>query len=290
MKGRFALLLSAAAGVVALMAVALYINARESVLLEQAALQDVVVATRDILANRAIDESVVQMSKVPRKYLAPGAITAINEAIGRIAAVPIPKGAQVAGTALQEGGREALAFSVPRGMRAVTLAVNDVSGVGGLIRVGNFVDIVGIFEYGVPSGSVGGQMTFTQEKTETLTIAQNVQVVAVGREFAGSAPAPKKASEAPPTPEEAAAAAAAAEKGATQNATLLVSPAQVQELVLAQHVGTLFMSLRSNLDAGQVVELGRLDPPTLLKVPTPVPLKPRPQGPTWREYRGARDR
>lgn len=285
MKGRLALVLSVAAGVVALIAVAIYINAREASLLEEAAMQDVVVATRDILANRALDEAVVQAAKVPKKYLAPGAVTAVNEVVGRVAAVPIPKGAQVTGTALQEGGREALAFSIPRGMRAVTIAVSDVSGVGGLVRVGNFVDIVGIFEYGVPSGSVGGQVTYNQEKTETLTLAQNVQVVAVGREFRGSqAPARKASADTDATAQEEA--AAAAEKAAVQSATLLVSPAQVQEIILAQHVGTLFLSLRSNLDAGQVVELGRLDPLTLLKVPTPVPLKSRPR-PSWREYRGA---
>lgn len=285
MKGRLALFLSVAAGVVALIAVTIYINAREATLLEEAAMQDVVVATRDILANRALDEAVVQVAKVPKKYLAPGAVTSVNEVVGRVAAVPIPKGAQVTGTALQEGGREALAFSIPRGMRAVTIAVSDVSGVGGLVRVGNFVDIVGIFEYGVPSGSVGGQVTYNQEKTETLTLAQNVQVVAVGREFRGSqAPARKASADTDATAQEEA--AAAAEKAAVQSATLLVSPAQVQEIILAQHVGTLFLSLRSNLDAGQVVELGRLDPLTLLKVPTPVPLKSRPR-PSWREYRGA---
>lgn len=288
MKGRLALLLSGAAGVLALIAVATYINAREAVLLEEAAMQDVVVATRDVLANRALDEAVVQLAKVPKKYLQPGAITAVNEVVGRVAAVPIPKGAQIAGTSLQEGGREALAFSIPRGMRAVTIAITDVSGVGGLVRVGNFVDLVGIFEYGVPSGNVGGQVTYSQEKTETLTLAQNVQIVAVGRDFGGAPPAPRKASaDSESAAQDEAAAAAAAEKATTQNVTLLVSPSQVQEVLLAQHVGTLFLSLRSNLDAGQVVELGRLDPLTLLKVPTPVPLKTRPQ-PSWREYRGAR--
>ena len=68
-----------------------------------------------------------------------------------------------------------------------------------------------------------------------------------------------------------------------RNITVLVSPQQVQELVLAQHVGTLTLALRSNLDAGQVVDLGRLDPLGLLKVP--IPVKPR-STPSWREIRG----
>ena len=68
------------------------------------------------------------------------------------------------------------------------------------------------------------------------------------------------------------------------NVTLLVAPAQVQELVLAQQIGSLTLTLRSNLDAGQVVDLNRLDPLGLLKVP--LPIKPR-TTPSWREIRGS---
>ena len=280
MKNRLALVLSLGAGLFALVAVALYLNVRERSLLELAALQDVVVSTRDILSNTVIDERNVAPARVPQKYVQPGALTSMSDAVGRVATVPIPRGSQVTGTGLQEGGREALAFQVPRGMRAVSIAVNDVSGVAGLVKAGNFVDLVGIFEYGVPSGSSGGQQTYTQERTETLTLAQNVQVVAVGAEVKGAASAPRA-----PAGAQNQAAVPPPERITVQNMTLLLTPAQVQEVVLAQHVGTLTISLRSNLDAGQVVDLPRLDPMTMLKVPTPVPIKTRPQ-PTWREIRG----
>ena len=54
--------------------------------------------------------------------------------------------------------------------------------------------------------------------------------------------------------------------------TLLVDPQRVQELVLAQQVGDLTLSLRSSLD-DTAVELPFLDPLGLLKVP--IPLKPK---------------
>ena len=63
-----------------------------------------------------------------------------------------------------------------------------------------------------------------------------------------------------------------------------MTPEQVQEIVLAQEVGSLSLSLRSNLDAGEVVDLERLDTLKLLQVE--IPLKPRP-GPSWREIRGS---
>ena len=47
--------------------------------------------------------------------------------------------------------------------------------------------------------------------------------------------------------------------------TLLVQPEQAQQLVLAQELGTLTLTLRSNLDAGQVIDLGSLDQLGLLR-------------------------
>jgi hypothetical protein len=70
---------------------------------------------------------------------------------------------------------------------------------------------------------------------------------------------------------------------AVASITLLMTPPQVQELVLAQQIGTLSVSLRSSLDSAPV-ELPRLDEGTFLKIP--MPLKPRAR-PAWREMRGS---
>lgn len=280
---RFSLLISIAAGLVAMLAVSLYISGREAALLEQVEMRDVVVATQDILANTVVDERVVQLSQVPLKYLQPAAITAMADAIGRVTEVPIPVGAQLTGVALQAGGAVGLAFEVPRGMRAVTLAVSDVSGVAGLVRPGNFVDLIGTFEYGRPAGVVNGQITYRDETTETLTLAQNVQVVAAGTMYRGKQAAPRPAVLDPEEEEALAGAGAPSDPENIESVTVLVSPRQVQELVLAQQIGDLTLSLRSNLDAGGVVDLERLDPLKLLGVE--IPVKPRGR-PSWREIRG----
>lgn len=278
MKGRMGLLISIGAGVFAVIAMMLYLNAREGSLMDQAAPQDVVVTTRDVLANTALDERFIQVVKVPRKYVQPGALKSPQEVVGRVSAVPLPRGSQVLGTTLLEGGRESLSFNVPRGMRVIALAVNDVTGVGGELRRGNFVDVLGVFEYGVPSGSQGGEITYSQERTEAITVAQNVQIMSVGMDVnATPVPAPQ-AEEGTPMPN----AAPAPPAGAITNVCLLVTPEQVQQLVLAQQIGTMTLSLRSSLDSAQV-ELPRLDENTFLRIP--LPMKPR-SGPTWREMRG----
>jgi pilus assembly protein CpaB len=277
-------MLSIVMGVLAVLMMAVYMNSRESQLLELAELKDVVVATADILANTVVDERMVQRIQVPAKYQQPKALTDIREVVGRVVAVPVPMGAQVLGTYIEDAGRTALAYEVPRGRRAITIAVSDVTGVGGLVRPANFVDILGTFQYGRPTGNAGGQTTYSDERTETRTLMQNVLVIAVGQEHRGERPEAIQGDEALTL------AAQAQQQAATpprerevQNVTVLVAPQQVQELVLAQEIGTLTLALRSNLDAGQVLDLKALDPQGLLQVP--IPLKPRP-APVWREIRG----
>jgi len=283
MKGRLGLLISIGAGVFAVIAMMLYLNARERSLMDQAAPQDVVVTTQNVLANTALDERFIQVVKVPRKYVQPGALRSPQEVVGRVSAVPLLPGSQILGTTLLEGGRESLSFNVPRGMRVIAIAVNDITGVGGELRPRNVVDLIGVFEYGVPSGSQGGQITYAQERTEAITIAQNVQIMSVGMDPKALAEQAQAAAEkgkdapmpnaAPPPP-----------AGAITNVCLLVTPQQVQEIILAQQIGTMTLSLRSSLDLAPV-DLPRLDENTFLKIP--MPMKPK-SGPSWREMRGGR--
>jgi pilus assembly protein CpaB len=270
-------------GLLAVVMMAVYMSGRENRLLELSAPKDVLVATSDILANAVIDERVVQRIQVPAKYQQPKALTDLREAIGRVVAVPVPRGAQILGTYLEDAGRTALAYEVPRGRRAITIAVSDVTGVGGMIRPSNFVDILGTFEYGRPTGSAGGTTTYAEERTETRTMMQNVLVIAVGQEHRGERPDSPQSQQARSLGEQAQSQAGAARNREVRNVTVLVAPQQVQELVLAQQIGTLTLALRSNLDTSQVVDLGTLDPLSLLKVPIPVKARP---APVWREIRG----
>jgi pilus assembly protein CpaB len=291
MRSKAALGLSIVLGVLAVAVMSVYVSRQETALLEQSEMKDVLVATTDILQNTVLDERLVQRIQVPAKYLQPKALSDVAAARGRVLSVPVPQGAQILGTYLTDLGETALSYEVPRGRRAITIAVSDVTGVGGLVRPGNFVDILGTFEYGRPlSTAQNGRVTYADEKTETMTMMQNVQVVAVERQHTRERPPVRTQTEALTMGQQEAAVeeeTAARETERTRsisNVTVIVAPQQVQELVLAQQIGTLTLALRSNLDAGQVVDLGRLDPLGLLKVQ--VPVKPRPT-PSWREIRGA---
>jgi pilus assembly protein CpaB len=275
MRSRTSVVISLGLGLMAALMTVVYVRGRERQLYEEVSPRSALIATRDILANTVIDEQMVQRINVPQKYLQPKALAAVDEVVGRVALVPIPAGTQLLGTVLGDAGRAALTFDIPRGMRAVAIEVSDVTGVGGLVRPGNFVDVVGTFEFGRPVLQAG-RVIYQDEKTEVRTLLQNVPVVGVNRDLRETAAAPPPP-EAPP-------ARAAAERGrgetAMRTVTLLVEPSRVQELVLAQDIGTLTLALRTNLDQGQV-EVTMLDPLGLLQVQ--IPVKPKRQALPFRD-------
>jgi pilus assembly protein CpaB len=262
MSGRAKLLLSMVLGLLAVFLVYMYVRGIEQQLYEEVDMQNVVVAREAIAAGTAIDARLIQRLSVPRKYRQPQTFPTVEEVAGRVAVVPIAAGAQIGGGMLADAGAEALSFEVPRGRRAVAITVSDDTGVGGLIRPGNFVDIVGTFEFGRPIGNQGGRTTYADEKTEVRTMMQNVFVVAVNKELRR-----ERIQE-----ETAGASGGTQSTRALRTVTLLVDPVRVQELVLAQEVGSLTLSLRSSLD-DSAVDLPFLDPLGLLKVP--IPLKPK---------------
>jgi pilus assembly protein CpaB len=286
MRSKAALLLSLVLGVVAVVLLMSWASGREKALLEQSNMTNVLVATRDIPPNTILDEQIVQRIQVPQKYLQPKAIADIDRIRGRVNAAAIPAGAQVLDTYLEEEGRMALAYDVPRSRRAITIAVTSVSGIGGNVRPGNFVDIFGTFEFGRPTGYQGGQIVYADEKTETRLLMQNVQVGAVEREIRRGGPAARhytSAEDAAEQEKQVSEEMRAQRERPVSNVTLLVSPVQAQQLVLAQQLGELVLALRSNLDTGEVIDLGSMDQLKLLNVPTP--LKPR-RTQAWREIRG----
>ncbi len=263
MSGRAKLLLSIVLGLLAVFLVYVYVRGLERQLYEEVDMQNVIVAREPIAAGAAIDERLIQRLSVPRKYRQPQTFATTEEVAGRVAVVPIAAGAQVVGGMLADAGAEALSFEVPRGRRAVAITVTDDTGVGGLIRPGNFVDIVGTFEFGRPVSNQNGRITYADERTEVRTMMQNVFVVAVNKELRRERIQEETSGQGGGTQS----------TRALRTVTLLVDPQRVQELVLAQQVGDLTLSLRSSLD-DTAVELPFLDPLGLLKVP--VPLKPKP--------------
>ncbi|HEU4758365.1 MAG TPA: Flp pilus assembly protein CpaB [Dehalococcoidia bacterium] len=218
-----------------------------------------VVAQQDIGAGAKISADMVKVVQVPQAYLVSGAFSEVQPILGETARYPIASGEQVTRIRVGAQAREdILAFVVPKGMRALSVSVDETTGVGGLLHPGDRVDVVAVF---TDSGA-------NSDLTEVNTVLQNVEVLAVAQKAqapvppadtgsAGSAQSPL-ASEATsgqppkdldPQPD-------------ARTVTLAITPDQAQLLAYAQEKGKVFLSLRSFGD-GDTPQLPALIVPEL---------------------------
>lgn len=192
----------------------------------------VLVAARDIPAFTTVTGDMVETREIASRAAPLNALSAPEQAIGMIAQLAINAGqtltqASVAPRTAAHG----LTFVIPQAQRAVTVALDPISGVGGFVYPGDHVDVLATFHNG--------------EYAVTRTILQNVEVLAMNditvRPRNGDTTGPTdqpvggEAQEAPATQQ-------------VRSATLAVSPDQAQRLILSAYRGALHMVLRPRED------------------------------------------
>ena len=219
-----------------------------------AATKPVVVATKDMSARVRITAEMVEVTSLAESAVHPDAFSSTDELVGMVTRLPIAAEEQilsskVSATAMEvpwAGGEELpLSYVVPPDQRALSVQVSEVTGAGGLILPGDFVDVIGIFDvtfYGIKEDDPTSSEEF--DDYVAVTVLQNVQVLAVAQEVAEALPGesddedttgdesqPVLPNPADPNPD-------------ATNVTLAVTPADAQKLALAEEMGVLKLSLR----------------------------------------------
>lgn len=219
MKDRVAFALAAGIAVVA--AVGLYRHAgREAAArnaAEEATSAAYVVAARDLPAGTILAPEDLATARYPRARPPSSAVEA--GALSLVAGQPLLRGRRAGEPILwldiPEAGSN-LADLVPVGERAVTIAVDETTGVGGLLRPRDRVDVFGI----LPSEGTDGTRV-------ARLLLPNVTVLATGQE----------------TP-----AGGWDEAALYATVTLAVKPSEVQLVALAARAGELVLALRHPRD------------------------------------------
>lgn len=216
MKAWAPLLVAGVLGVVA-MVVASRIMSSKSNPEANARTVHVVAASRDIAPGQALQVTDLTLMPISVDQAPEGAFVDATAITGRVALVQMVAGQPVLANFLadQDAG-SGLQALVPPGMRAITLEVNEYSGVAGLLSAGCRVDIVTTL-----SGS--------NQETIARTIVQDVKVTAVGR-YLNHAPEAK------------------ADEPLAKSVTLLVKPEQAEAIELAAQSSTPRLVLRSGKD------------------------------------------
>lgn len=173
-KRKLSIILAVVLALVAVVMVRNYISQTEKKYIKEEKKAYVLVATQPIAAGATIDESMMKMEAIPEKYVQPNAINSPSLAAGRRAAAAIAPGEQVMTTKLTLAVKDtSLAMRTPQGKRAITITVPFLSAVGGKIRPGDYVDVIGTFPY---NAQIDGR---TVTEMVSVTLFQNILVLGV---------------------------------------------------------------------------------------------------------------
>ncbi len=193
---------------------------RIQLLSEEKGLVEVVVAKRDIPRETTITADMVSMEIVNRNTLQQGDLVSLSSVIGQLTESDILKGQYVNSKMIRSASSaQYLSQTIPVGMRAMTIPVDKISAVEGLIKPGDHVDIVATFA--VPSA--GGGTT-----PIVVTAFQGVKVLATDRNISKY-----KISQSPGT------------------ITLALTPEDVKNLTYILEWGQVKLVLRAPLDDTQ---------------------------------------
>ncbi len=247
MRNRLPLIIGAVLGVLTVVFVQMYIQQHEKILKRQLLKGQepvpVLIAAKDVSRDTILKDDMVKMENRPAYAIQPHAIMDPGEAIGLVVLVPIYAGEQVTDSKLARPDTvEALSMKTPPGRRAVTIAVDNISGVGGLVKPGDFVDLLGTFALPNPGGD---------KAAVTVTLLQRIEVLAVGAKFSAAAEEGNENASA----------------GPANNLTLALTPQQAQLILFAREAqGQLQLALRSRSDTNALTDLSPTTQETLLGV------------------------
>jgi len=117
---------------------------------------EVLVAQEDIprglSAEELLAKDMIALQEVPQRYVAAGAVSSEKSIEGMVLAVPLSAGEQVTSSRFQLPDTAGLAYSVPEGYVALSIPVDEVTGVSGMVKSGDHVALIAHFDDEQPAG------------------------------------------------------------------------------------------------------------------------------------------
>jgi pilus assembly protein CpaB len=214
----------------ALLGTALIYRSQSEKLKEFRTTVPVVVAQQDIPAGTRLAREMLARNQVPQKYRVPGSITPeeLNTILDQRTSIGMKAGQPLLWSMLEvEGGASGLAKQIPAGERALTIAVDPLSTMEGLLRPADRVDLLCTFTM---PGEKGGSRQITK------ILLQNVTVLAAGGKLPGEGTG-----------------------NGFSTVTLKVSPTEAELITFAEGYGKLRLAVRPSQDYQIQEDLEQVD-------------------------------
>ena len=212
-----------------------YLTIQRQKLLEGHQVVKVIAAKRDLAAMTVLTLDDLVLNDVFQSAVGQNVFYEEDLAslIGKKLLYPVRKLDPILWTQVDMPSRRGTGLSavIERGKRAISLAISGAPGVSGLLQPNDHVDILGTFTF--PSAA-----NPTQVESVTLTLMQNVTVIAAGSQIAGQSEMDRRGG------------------GGYSSITFSVTPREAEILVFAQQTrGQLYLSLRNPSDRDAENEL-----------------------------------
>lgn len=250
-------------GALALMAAFLVHSALKSKQAKIEALQEntvrIVVAARALTPGETVDNTALRLISWPRGDVPPGAFSDFEAVTGKVVKNSLSVNQPIVASAILEAEKTGgvLPLLIPPGLRALSIAVDDVSDMAGFILPHSRVDVLVSVAMGGPAAGPGSPGEVTK------IVLQNITVLAVAQTLEAGPDQPRQ----------------------VKVVTLLVTPAEAERLAAASRLGTLTLAMRNFADDKELATSG-VSVPTLLGI-SPIDLTPPPpeqQQPVLRDH------
>lgn len=197
---------------------------------------DAIYAKSDIPRGKIISEDMLFTKPITKNSLPPEAAVSLTKVIDNVATVNIKENSIIlSDMAGPPAAKEAtLAMKTPIGKRAISVSVDNISSLVGMIRPGDYVDVISLIL--LPAMVEGKQAT----QPATVPLFQNVQVLAVGAQLGRTQEAELSSRRRREEPES---------REAAPLITLALSPEETNLLAFVQEQGKIRLVLRSPADA-----------------------------------------
>lgn len=258
-SGKKLLIIAIVCGVIAAAMGWLYLKAKESQYKAayrpaQQVKVAVIVPRGDIGKSQAIRRDQVAVLEVPNEYLPSNVISANDwpKLEGRMTVMPLQRGRPITWDAIEQNHISRFSENVTLGKRVKTVKVSKINSFDGMLRPGDRIDLLGSFS----ASDVGLQQQPNYSDDVVMTVLEDVEVLAAGREDAKGRKYENFYDKSTPD-------------GFNMNfstLSLMLTPAQVARVELAEKAGELVAVLRHPKETG-MAPLGQLTMSSLLDPP-----------------------
>jgi pilus assembly protein CpaB len=194
-SARRTLIILVAIGIAAVAAVSnvLYLNSVQDRANNHAKLQKVFVVTRDIPkgtpGETALGQSLVKSSAIPAQFRPTTALTDLNVLKGKVSLTKLAAGQVLVDGQFVEPKAAQVTFSqrIPPGMVAISISVDGIKSVGGLLVPGDRVDMLVQVKSTKPPVPAPGPIVQPADPSVEEVLYQNVQILAIGTSAAPQA-------------------------------------------------------------------------------------------------------